>query len=424
MIDFLIKSSLSLILLLGIYNLFLEQEKMSHFNRFYLIGSLVVSLTIPFLKFDFSTETFQNNLLPNAIQVVQGKTIIISQKSNFISVLLWSIYGIITSVFAMRFFRNIYVFAQKTKTNPTLKFEQATLVLVEEKILPHTFLSYIFINKNDYENRKIEGELFTHELTHVRQKHTLDVLFIEILKTLFWFNPILIFYKKAIQLNHEFLADENVVKSYNNVPFYQNLLLEKASWNSNFYLASNLNFLVTKKRLIMMTKTTSQSRALLKKLTVLPVLAGLIFISCSESSVAKEPDEKLVGTTWENAKSLSENAKNIASDTVEAVEINPNDVPSNPEFPGGLETLSKLIGKEFKIPVGYEGDGKIILSFVVTATGELADVKVIKDAGHETGVEAIRVMKTLPKWKPGFKDGKPVRVQYHLPIQLDLNSKK
>jgi len=128
------------------------------------------------------------------------------------------------------------------------------LILVEEKILPHTFLNYIFINKNDYENRKIEGELFTHELTHVRQKHTLDVLFIEILKTIFWFNPLLIFYKKAIQLNHEFLADEKVVTSYKNVPFYQSLLLEKASWNSNFYLASNLNFLVTKKRLIMMTK--------------------------------------------------------------------------------------------------------------------------------------------------------------------------
>jgi len=253
MIDFLIKSSLCLILLLGVYHFFLEKEKMSIFNRFYLLGSLVFSFMIPFLKFDLGS-VFHNGLIPNSIQTIQGETIIINQKSNNFSIFFWTFYGIITALFTVRFGKNLIQISFKIRLNPKEKFENATLVLVEEKILPHTFMDYIFINRVNYENRKIEGELFTHELTHVSQKHTLDVLFIEILKTVFWFNPILIFYKKAIQLNHEFLADEKVVKSYNNVPFYQNLLLEKASWNSNFYLASNLNFLVTKKRLIMMTK--------------------------------------------------------------------------------------------------------------------------------------------------------------------------
>jgi len=403
MIDFLIKSSLCLILLLGVYHFFLEKEKMSVFNRFYLLGSLIISFSIPFLKFDLST-VFNNNLIPNAIQNIQGETIIINQKSNNFSIVFWTFYGIITALFAVRFGKNLIQISFKIRLNPREKFENATLVLVEEKILPHTFLDYIFINRVNYENRKIEGELFTHELTHVSQKHTLDVLFIEILKTVFWFNPILIFYKKAIQLNHEFLADEKVVKSYNNVPFYQNLLLEKASWNSNFYLASNLNFLVTKKRLIMMTKTTSKSRALLKKMSVLPVLAGLIFISCSE-----------------------ETSKEVASlektQVTEVQRINPQDVPSQPEFPGGMEAFSKFVVKEFKMPKTFDGQGNVIASFIVEPDGSLSNIKIVKDLGSGTGDEVVRLLEKSPKWKPGFLKGEAVKVQYHLPIRLDTSKK-
>ncbi len=153
----------------------------------------------------------------------------------------------------------------KIKSNPIVKYKNANLVLVDEKTLPHTFLNSIFINFDDYNNRNIEDELYTHELVHVTQKHTLDILFIEFLKVIFWFNPLFILYKKAIQLNHEFLADEEIVKTYNNVPFYQNLLLQKSSEQQTIYLASNLNYLVTKKRLIMMTKSTSQKIAVLEK---------------------------------------------------------------------------------------------------------------------------------------------------------------
>ncbi|WP_296142635.1 M56 family metallopeptidase [uncultured Flavobacterium sp.] len=420
MIAFLIKSSLCLILLLGVYKFFLEKEKISVFNRFYLLGSLIISFAIPFVKFELQQDFVQHNLLPDAIQTIQGNTIIINQKSNSFSIILWTFYAIITTLFVIRFGKNIYEFISKIKANPKERFEISTLVLIEEKILPHTFLNYIFINRNDYENRKIEGELFVHELTHVRQKHTLDILFIEILKTIFWFNPILIFYKKAIQLNHEFLADEKVVKSYNNVPFYQNLLLEKASWNSNFYLASNLNFLVTKKRLIMMTKTTSKSRALLKKLSVLPVLAGLVFISCSQNSTEKMSDEKIVASTWESAKALSsEKTVTNANEAIEVAEVDQRDVPTSPQFPGGMEAFYKFVAKEFKMPKGFSGKDKVILTFVVKADGNLEGIKVIKDAGFGTGEEAVRIMKKSPKWNPGLKDGKPVRIQYHLPIQLE-----
>jgi hypothetical protein len=210
------------------------------------------------------------------------------------------------------------------------------------------------------------------------------------------------------------------VQSYNNVPFYQNLLLEKASWNKTFYLASNLNYLVTKKRLIMMTKTTSQSRALLKKLALVPILTGTIFISCSEIVTEKQSDEKFVVSTWDNAKALSSERSSTNKTEVEVIEVDSKDVPTKPEFPGGLKALYKFVAQEIKIPEGYKGNGKVILSFVVTNAGTLEGIKVIDSPDFVTGEEAERMMKTSPKWKPGLKDGKPVRVQFYLPIQLDL----
>jgi N-acetylmuramoyl-L-alanine amidase len=186
-----------------------------------------------------------------------------------------------------RFGKNIWKLISKSTSNPNVKYKNAYLVLVEEETLPHTFLNSIFVNFEDYNNRNIEDELYTHELVHVTQKHTIDILFIEFLKVIFWFNPLFIFYKKAIQLNHEFLADEEIVKTYNNVLFYQSLLLQKSCGNQTIYLASNLNYLVTKKRLIMMTKSTSQKIAVLKKIAIVPILAGLIYFFCVEI-VAKE----------------------------------------------------------------------------------------------------------------------------------------
>lgn len=290
--EFLIKSTVILTILLGFYHLVLGQEKTHHFNRFYLLISIVISFVIPFLNFEIikvipvftNIEPLNNVTIPSEINenVISKNTTPIIETIDYIPYIFWSFYSLITFLLFGRFIKNGVKLISKTKSNPIVKYKNAKLVLVDEKIPPHTFLNYIFINFEDYNNRSIEDELLTHELVHVKQKHSLDILFIEFLKVLFWFNPIFIFYKKAIQLNHEFLADDMIVKTYNNVPFYQNLLLQKVNGNQKIYLASNLNYLVTKKRLIMMTKRTSQKIALLKKIAIVPMLSVLIYFFCIE----------------------------------------------------------------------------------------------------------------------------------------------
>jgi beta-lactamase regulating signal transducer with metallopeptidase domain len=123
-------------------------------------------------------------------------------------------------------------------------------------------LSWIrfFINETEYNNREMKPDCTHTNSAHANPKKTPRWYFTihRLWKPFFWFNPKHFFYKKSIQLkSNEFLADEKVVKSYNNVPFYQTLLLSKANENPTF-TCINLNYLITKKRLIMMTKTTSK----------------------------------------------------------------------------------------------------------------------------------------------------------------------
>ncbi|WP_239106989.1 M56 family metallopeptidase [Flavobacterium macrobrachii] len=282
MIDFIISSSVCLSIFLAVYHLLLEKEKMHNFNRFYLLGSIVISLLIPFLNFEIIKEIpveVSETVMVEGI--ISSQAVFVEEEPSILPLIICSLYGLITFGLFIRFGKNILELISKTKSNPTVKYQNANLILLEEKVLPHTFWNSIFINFDDYNRRNIEDELYTHELVHVNQKHTLDILFIETLKTIFWFNPLFYFYKKAIQLNHEFLADEEVVKSCDNVPFYQTLLLQKTSIN-HVFLTSNLNYLVTKKRLIMMTRNTSKSLALLKKIAILPILATMIYFFCVE----------------------------------------------------------------------------------------------------------------------------------------------
>ncbi|PZO34236.1 MAG: hypothetical protein DCE86_02775 [Flavobacteriaceae bacterium] len=368
---YLLKSTASLIVLLGIYHLFLEKEKMHTFNRFYLLFSLLLSFTIPFITIEVAVESLPKPLLlsqsaPNQVLTqTQNQTIAVDvaqvpeSETNYIPIILWSLYVMATLFLVIRFGKNIYSLILKAKKSRKVAFNCSTLVLSKEEQLPHTFLQYIFINEDDFNSQNIQQELYTHELTHVRQKHTYDVLFIEILKTLFWFNPILVFYKKAIQLNHEFLADENVVESHKNVSFYQNLLVEKASWNSNFYLASNLNFSVTKKRLIMMTKTTSKSRAFLKKIALVPVLAGLIFASCIEKTAAKDKEPEV----WINGERVKESEMNQPISNWKKEQPNENNQTNEAAYFAGVRfiiyktgtwTKDRVQGKDIILDKTYE----------------------------------------------------------------------
>ena len=312
MILYIIKSMGCLALLLFFYHSILEKEKMHNFNRFYLLGSILFSFLVPLATITIVSPTEipaeTSAVIPTyeVPTLIENTAPIILKEAFDYTQVLKGIYLLISIIFLFRFGRNLFKILQKISLNKKVKYENAILVLVEDNILPHTFWKYIFISKKDYFNEKIEEELFTHELTHVTEKHTIDVLLIELFQIVFWINPIFIFLKKAVQLNHEFIADETVIHQHKNTSQYQHLLLNKATWNNEYYLASNLNYSLTKKRLLMMTTQSSHTKILLKKLMIIPLLASFIFLFAErvEAHKAKKTGKnttKVIETSKKNS---------------------------------------------------------------------------------------------------------------------------
>jgi len=288
---FFLKSSLCITLLWAFYQLVLSKEKSFQFNRFYLLGICIFSLSIPLVTFTITVF-----VEPSSSILSETNLPLIHQTDTLwfkLTQLLVVVYiGIGLLLFA-KFAFNILSLLQQVRKNEVIKFNKYSIVLIAEDCIPHTFFNYIFINKKAFEANDIEKELLTHELLHISQKHTLDILFIEFLQLVFWLNPVWIFLKKSIRLNHEYLADSAVINTHDNISSYQYLLVNKTARIHNNYLASNLNFLLTKKRLIMMTTPVSHGRTLLKQLTIIPLLIGFIYVFSSKVH-AQETIHKVV----------------------------------------------------------------------------------------------------------------------------------
>jgi len=296
MILYLVKSSLCLLLLWGFYSVFLEKENIHFLKRFYLLFSVVFALIIPMI-----TLTYEIEVLPQPEVVLESKYVIeasipndidkapllIEKRRDYMPIFLWSIYGVGVLIFGIRFIRNIRNITGKIKNNQRIPEESHINVLLPNSIIPHTFLSYVFVPKKEFQDNNIPVEVLLHEKTHVVQKHTLDILFVEILQVLFWFNPLLFFIKKSIKLNHEFLADHNVLKQQFSIQNYIDLLLTYPNSPNQAVVSSSINYSLTKKRLQMMTQKFSKKRTVLKLTALLPIVC-LCILFFNNQIIAKE----------------------------------------------------------------------------------------------------------------------------------------
>tara|TARA_R100001143_G_C3361367_1_gene137103 strand:- start:40059 stop:41465 length:1407 start_codon:yes stop_codon:yes gene_type:complete len=289
----------------------LEKEKMHSINRGFLIFSLLFSFTIPILpvgiiELPSDAFSFFDNLKTEKSEniVIQGEewyeldteSAMASNQGtesawiNF-PMAAWLIYMIVSSGMFIRLIRIIHRIQLRTDRSDKKLFNGTVIVLLREDNTPHTFLGKIFLNKKRYLNGEIPPEVILHELTHARQKHSLDILLIEFLKIIFWFNPLLYLYKKAILLNHEFLADEAVLKQGNSVKNYQKVLLNSLLLQPSHGLSSRLNYSLTKKRLQMMTKTKSTFRSVLNLLVAIPLIVSISLLpGCDSTSHNLSPD--------------------------------------------------------------------------------------------------------------------------------------
>lgn len=286
---FFVKSAISMAVLYCFYHFTLRNQKILLFNRFYLMFSLVYSFLIPFIDIPLDprlplNSTF-NAITTGTVNLIlrESATGIRSSHLNF-QIILLLLFITISAFLLIRFVSNIFSIIRKIQRNKKVKYNKVSLVLVEEMIIPHSFFRYIFLNRSDFENGKIEKELLMHEETHCRQYHSVDVILIQLLTIVFWFNPLIWLYKRSMLLNHEFYADDKALEG-KDVADYHQILFRIITHDSSGILVSSFKNSFIKNRIDMMKKSYPINKAVLRKLTALSLTIILaIFLSCRKET--------------------------------------------------------------------------------------------------------------------------------------------
>lgn len=322
MVIYLIKSGTCLVVFYLFYKLLLEREHFHVFKRIYLLASIILAFTIPLIVLTTAVPAEPITTNPKAIVQIEPNIpqAIETQTINYWPIVLWTIYGLGTILFGIKFLFNLFTLRTKILRNPKQKVNQFTYVLLKRLQTPYTFFNYIFLNKQRYLDNRIPQEIFWHEETHARQKHSIDVIFVEILHVIFWFNPLFYFIKKDIKLNHEFLADRAVLDKGVSPNAYQEILLVFSMPSPEPALAHAFNYPFLKKRFTVMKTKTSQKTAWIKSLILLPLLAVLVYGFSSHQTEYVNPNnnmDELVKINVTNFKINIENNTNKVKMTCE-----------------------------------------------------------------------------------------------------------
>ncbi len=290
MVIYLLKFSACLAIFMVFYKLFLAKEKMHHFKRYYLLASLILSIGIPLVTFTEYVEPVLNSAI--VIKTTQNSVEqeIITQPTllSYLPEVLWIIYGLGVLIFGLNFILNLTQIVKRIKQNLKLKSENYIAVLLNDAITPHTFFSYIFLNKQKFEAQEIPKEVLTHEKAHAEQKHSIDILFIELLQIIFWFHPLTYIIKNDIKLNHEFLADDAVLNQGVEPSIYQYILLAFSSNAPESILANAINYSSIKKRFTIMKTNTSKQKIWVLSILLLPLITLTLYGFSNKEIIVKE----------------------------------------------------------------------------------------------------------------------------------------
>lgn len=540
MLHYIIQTIAFQLFFLIIYDVFLKKETFFNWNRAYLLLTALLSLIIPFIKVSGFKDLISKDYIINLPEIFIGNTnqeetnlinlagVIIENKSFWSWELVFYLgVGLATLLFTFKLVKLQTILYK----NPKRKEGNMFIVSLLKSDMAFSFFNYIFLGE-ELKNAEREAVL-KHEMVHVKQKHTLDLLFFELLRIVFWFNPLIYIFQNKIMSLHEYIADAQAVKNQNKKEYYQNLL-------SQVFETKNISFInpffkqsLIKKRIIMLQKTKSKEVSLFKYALLIPLVLGmLIYTSCEKESETKALDLNQYSFTMKMGQRLmlqglvfeeqmieeyamnmqegqmSEENKAIHDKHIAILKENPEyaqwvifdnetktvsysvhsedeklpkeldsklgkvffrerkpnsnkmyllskrlaeseqsegqnekveyaiDVPFSviekvPVFPGceGMsnkeqrdcmaKNISEHVNKKFNTKIADElnlkGRQRISVIFKIDINGDVVGVR-SRAANKALEDEAIRVIKTLPKFKPGMQKGKPVNVPYSLPI--------
>jgi hypothetical protein len=273
----------------GYYRLALKDNKFHYYNRFYLLGSLVLSLVIPLLNFHwFTFEKPAAKTTGEEILLMIAEPGVKSQVNNLIYSDWIFMFIIMIGISLLVLLVTSIVKIYRIKRNsPVRQYEGIEFIETDVENAPFSFLNNLFWKKGIQLNDENGQKIFKHELTHIKQKHSWDRLFCQIIGSILWINPFNWIIQKELQTIHEFIADEEAVGE-NNTEAFAKLLLETHYGTHFFNPIHPFNYSSIKRRLAMLTKSNKTEYSYLRRVMALPlILLALAIFSIKVNAVEK-----------------------------------------------------------------------------------------------------------------------------------------
>ncbi len=427
-----------------LYSVLLSRDTLYRRNRAFILFSIISSLILPLI-------TIQTN---RPVNLFFGKTLteVLITGSNGRSVFAVTDNNAMEAqkLILLIYLTGLLIFIVKL----IIDLSELTVLIARNKRRSHIIrfsglntagfsaLGQVFINSALSEEDA--EEIKRHEQKHLDHYHFLDIIFVEIIKALQWFNPFIHLFDRSLRAVHEYQADEGCLKTGMPVINYQRLIMSQV-FKSKAFTATNSfsNPTLIKKRMIMMTKERSRMLANLKLLMVLPVIAVVMigFSSCKDKAKSTGTASEEIAPPPPPPPPPVSDKKVVAGQPVPAdappppppppppYEIKNGDtlwvyVDQMPLFKGGDSELLKYIAENTIYPESAKENkiqGKVIVGFVVNRDGTVSNVKIEKGVNPDLDAEALRVVKSLPSFeKPGINNGQPVDVWYRVPLTFTL----
>ncbi len=413
MIAYLIEVSMFWFLFLGIYFLFFRNEQLHHYNRIYLLITLLGALVIPLVQIGVPQSLSNAIELPEILMEnsVAGTTV--DPSRDFGSYFIWGIYCFGVTCMSIRFGSALLKVYRTRKSGIVSKIDGVSLIYSDGVKQPFSFGKMIFFNSAFAEEEEDRDAILQHELVHVKQRHSIDMILIEIIKAAFWFNPLIYILGREIKLVHEYAADSSALSNpSSSKKRYKKLLLSIATGTDSEHLLLNTFYssFISKRILMINSKKTSPSK--IKWFTPIPLFLLFFFVGPATSQISfgqttddldnkgkvalKEVDKHPLMKGCEN----EEQAKDCSD--MKLIQY----IYTNIEYP----EKAREKGTE----------GTVVVKFVISKTGKPGSFEVVRDPGHGLGDEALRVIKTIPDFIPAEVDNKQVAVEYFLPVRYKL----
>lgn len=285
---YLLKVIICSAILLGYYWLALRNKIFHHYNRFYLLAVVVLSLALPVIKIDFWENPAAGQ--PAVIKVLQAVSngdvyldnIIVSNSAQHWYTPHWDAsqwaaagYSVVTLIMLLLLFHTLFIIYRLLRKYPKQQIGSISFVNTEARSTPFSFFNYIFWNRHIDAESPTGKQIFKHEVAHIQEKHTHDKLFMNLVLAVFWCNPFFWLIRRELNMIHEFIADKKAVEDSDTAAFAA-MILQATYPQHRFQLTNNFFYSPIKRRLAMLVKNNNSKVTYFGRLLVLP-LAILVF---------------------------------------------------------------------------------------------------------------------------------------------------